>query len=358
LADLDALPVLGKDDVLARQLAHPPFGGLLAEDARVLRVFQSPGPMYEPQLAEADWRWGQALAVLGVGPRDIVLNCFGYHLSPAGAMLEQGAHSVGAATVPGGIGAQDLQVRAIADLAVTAYTGLPSYLKALVDRFDAEGHDPARWRLSKALVTAEPLPESLRAELQRRVGTVRMAYGTGETGLLAYEDDAGAGMLPADGVLVQVCDLDTGKALTDDRHGQVVVTALRPDYPLVRFGTGDLSAWTLGSDGSARLAGLLGRIGQAVKVRGMFLHPSQVRQAMSRLDGVVDYRFVVLRHEHKDTLRCELLTDAGVPQAAHERLCSQVAERVRDRLRFRVEVVVVDRLSPGEGPIIDTRDWR
>lgn len=357
LRDLDALPVLEKDDVLARQHADPPFGGLLAQDARVLRVFQSPGPMYEPQLAGADWRWGQALAALGVGAGDLVLNCFGHHLSPAGAMLEQGVHSVGAATVPGGIGAQDLQVRGIADLPVTAYTGLPSYLKALVDRYDAEGQDPARWGLLKALVTAEPLPESLRAELQRRVSTVRMSYGTGETGLLAYEDGSGAGMLLADGVLVQVCDLDSGAALTDDRHGQVVVTVLRPDYPLVRFGTGDLSAWALGLDGSLRLAGVLGRVGQAVKVRGMFLHPSQVREAMAGVDGVGDYRFVIDRRDHKDTLRCEVVASST---AERERLRDQVAERVRDRLRFRAEVVVVDgvdRLTPGEGPIVDVREW-
>lgn len=356
VSDLDALPVVDKDEVLARQLADPPFGGLLAEDARVLRVFQSPGPLYEPQMVDADWRWGQALRALGVGPGDTVLNCFGYHLSPAGAMLEQGAHSVGAATVPGGIGAQELQARSIADLPITTYTGLPSYLKALVDRFDADGHDPARWRLSKALVTAEPLPDSLRAELQQRVAAVRMAYGTGETGLLAYEDGAGAGMLLAEGVIVQVCDLTTGESLTDDGHGQVVVTVLRPDYPLVRFGTGDLSAWTLGPDGSLRLAGVLGRVGQAVKVRGMFLHPNQVHQTMSGVQGVVEYRFVVGRRNHKDTLRCELVTDP-LHDNGREELCRLVEERVRDRLRFRAEVVVVGQLTSGEGPIIDTREW-
>ncbi len=360
VADLDALPVMDKDEVLARQHADPPFGGMLAADARVLRVFQSPGPLYEPQVADADWRWGQALTALGVGARDIVLNCFGYHLSPAGAMLEQGAHSVGAATVPGGIGAQDLQARAVADLGVTAYTGLPSYLKALIDRFDAEGFAPDRWRLSKALLTAEPLPDSLRTELQQRVAAVRMSYGTGETGLLAYEDGPEAGMVLAEDVLVQVCDLDTGQSVTDDRHGQVVVTVLRPDYPLVRFGTGDLSAWTVGSDGSLRLAGVLGRVGQAVKVRGMFLHPSQVREAMSGASGVADYRFVIGRAAHKDTLRCEIVADpalAAASQPGREQVCGQVAERVRARLRFRAEVVVVEQLTPGEGPLVDTRTW-
>src|SRR5690606_38177422 len=216
VADLSRLPVLGKDRVLELQAANPPFGGMLAEGAPVVRVFQSPGPLYEPQLAGEDtWRWGQALASLGVGPSDTVLNCFGYHLSPAGAMLEDGALAVGARVLPGGIGNQDLQVRAVADLGVTAYTGLPSYLNALIERYDASGLPRQRWRLSRAMVTAEPLPDSLRALLTARVPEVRMAYGTGETGLLAYEVGDGAGLVPADGVLVQVCDLATGEPLTD-----------------------------------------------------------------------------------------------------------------------------------------------
>lgn len=354
VAGLAALPVLGKDDMVALQRQDPPYAGMLAEGARVQRMFQSPGPLYEPQLWDADWRWGQALSAMGVGADDVVLNCFGYHLSPAGAMMEQGAHAVGAATVAGGIGNQDLQVQAVADLAVTAYTGLPSYLKALVDRFDAAGLDPDRWRLSRALVTAEPLPDSLRAELEQRVPTVRMAYGTGETGLLAYETGDGAGLALADGVLVQVCDLDTGEPVTDEREGQVVVTLLRPEYPLVRFGTGDLSGWMLGPDGSPRLRGVLGRVGQAVKVKGMFLHPAQIAAVMSGVDGVADYRFVIGRSEHVDSLRCELVPADSV---AADDLVAEVGRKVREGLRFRADVVVVDMLSDGEGVLVDRRDW-
>ncbi|MDQ3384263.1 MAG: phenylacetate--CoA ligase family protein, partial [Actinomycetota bacterium] len=211
VAGLGAVPVQSKDEVLELQQADPPFGGLLADGAQVVRVFQSPGPLYEPQLADDGgdyWRWGQVLADLGVGPGDTVLNCFGHHLSPAGAMMEAGALAVGARVLPGGIGSQDLQVQAIADLGVTAYAGMPSYLKTLVERYAAAGLDPARWRLRRAMVTAEPLPDSLRAMLLERVAQVRMAYGTGETGLLAYEtaDGPDAGMLLADGALVQVCD--------------------------------------------------------------------------------------------------------------------------------------------------------
>ncbi|QDO88091.1 phenylacetate--CoA ligase [Ornithinimicrobium ciconiae] len=355
VAALSEIPVLPKDAVVDLQAQHPPFGGMLAEGADVVRVFQSPGPLYEPQLAGEDsWRWGQAFADLGVGAGDTLLNCFGYHLSPAGAMMEAGTLATGARVLPGGIGNQDLQVRAIADLGVTAYAGLPSYLKALVERFDQAGSPPEQWRLDKALVTAEPLPDSLREILAERVATVRMAYGTGETGLLAYENGDGAGLVLADGVLVQICDLATGAPLTDETEGEVVVTVLRPDYPLVRFGTGDLSGWMLGPDGSLRLRGVLGRTGSAVKVKGMFLHPAQIASVMAGVPGVAQHRFIVGRQDHVDTLRCEVVLDAG---ADAESVTTQVATRVRDGLRFRADVAVVESVTEGEGPILDTRDW-
>ncbi|WP_256840849.1 phenylacetate--CoA ligase family protein [Ornithinimicrobium cryptoxanthini] len=355
VAALSELPVLAKDAVIALQRADPPFGGLLAQDADVVRVFQSPGPLYEPQLDGADsWRWGQVFADLGVGEGDTVLNCFGYHLSPAGAMMEEGARAAGARVLPGGIGNQDLQVGAIADLGITAYAGLPSYLKALVERYDEAGLPRERWRLDRAMVTAEPLPDSLRALLVERVPTVRMAYGTGETGLLAYENGDGAGLVLADGVLVQVCDIATGAPITDETEGEVVVTVLRPHYPLVRFGTGDLSGWMLGPDGSLRLRGVLGRTGSAVKVKGMFLHPTQVAAVLGGIGGVAGYRFVIGREDHKDTLRCEVVAEPGADADA---LVAEIGSRVREGLRFRAEVVVVQALTEGEGPIVDTRDW-
>lgn len=355
VADLARIPVLPKDEVVGLQQRRPPFGAMLGEGAEVVRVFQSPGPLYEPQLAGADsWRWGQVLGDMGVGPADTVLNCFGYHLSPAGAMMEEGARAVGARVLPGGIGNQNLQAQAIADLRVTAYTGLPSYLKALIERYDQAGLARERWRLDRAMVTAEPLPDSLRELLTERVGTVRMAYGTGETGLLAYENGDGAGLVLADGVLVQVCDLATGEPVTDDTEGEVVVTVLRPDYPLVRFGTGDLSGWTIGSDGSLRLRGVLGRTGAAVKVKGMFLHPAQVTSVMGGVTGVAQYCFVIGRENHVDSLRCEVVPQAGTDSTA---LVASLASRVREALRFNAEVVAVTALTDGEGPILDTRDW-
>ncbi|GAA1185217.1 AMP-binding protein [Ornithinimicrobium humiphilum] len=356
--DLALLPLLSKDELVERQRVEPPHGGLLDPDAEVARWFQSPGPLYEPQLEGADWRWGQALGDLGVGSSDIVINCFGYHLSPAGAMLEQGARSVGAAVLPGGIGAQDLQVRAIADLGVTAYLGLPSYLKALVERYDEAGLPAERWRLTRALVTAEPLPDSLREVLVERVPHVRMAYGTGETGLLAWEpagEEPGNGLVLADGVHVSVCEIGTGVPITDETEGEVVVTLLRADYPLIRFGTGDLSGWMLGPDGSLRLRGVLGRVGQAVKVRGMFLHPRQVSSVMEQVPEVAGYRFVIDRVDHVDLLRCEVVSQNGDVTASQ--LQELVAAKVREGLRFAVKVDVVEELTPGDGPLVDRRDW-
>lgn len=353
-AALATLPVLTKDEVLAQQQDDPPYGGLLAAGATVRRVFQSPGPLYEPQLDGADpWRWGPSLRAAGFSPADLVLNCFGYHLTPAGAMFEEAALALGARVVPGGIGTQDLQARAVADLGVTAYTGLPSYLKALVERYDQLALDPGRWQLARAVVTAEPLPDSLRALLRQRVPTVLMAYGTAETGMIGYETEPGGGLVPAPGVLVQVCDLDTGEPIVDG-EGQVVVTLLRPDYPLVRFGTGDLSAWRLGPAGDLRLVGVLGRVGSAVKVRGMFLHPRQAAAVLDGVPGVSAWRFVVDRADHVDGLGCEVVVGDGADPAA---VVADVAARVRSGLRFSCAVTAVSSLPYDAPPITDQRDW-
>lgn len=355
VAGLTALPVLRKDDLVTEQRAHPPTGGMIADDARVLRWFQSPGPLYEPQLADATWRWDQVLTEAGVGPGDVVLNCFGYHLSPAAAMLEQGAHALGASVVPGGIGNQDLQVDLIADLQPTAYTGLPSYLKALIDRFEASGRDRDRWSIRHAVFTAEPLPDSLRAELQAWVPELRNAYGTGETGLLAHETAGAPAMRIAEGDLfVQICDPADGAPIRDEREGEAVISLLRPEYPLLRFGTGDLSGWALADDGELRLRGFLGRTGEAVKVRGMFLHPGQAGRALQGLPGLADLRFVVDREDHRDQLRCRVVPDGSVPA---EELSRAVADRIREALRFRAEIDVVDDLGEGEGLLLDRRTW-
>lgn len=352
---LDRLPVVSKDEVLEAQRDDPPFGGMIAPDADVRRIFQSPGPLYEPELDRDDpWRWAAALRAAGFGPDDLVLNAFGYHLSPAGAMFEEACLAIGARVVPAGVGNKDLQVAACADLGVTAYIGTPSYLNALLEA--AEGQD-AQLGIERAFVSAEPLPPSLRATLQEQVGVVRQGYGTAETGLLGYECEEEAGLHVPTDALVQVADLTTGDAIVDDTEGQVIVTLFESAYPIVRFGTGDLSRWILDPCGcgeaTPRLAGWLGRVGDAVKVRGMFLHPQQVAEVLDDLDGIERYRMVVAREEHRDELRCEVVTSGPEGEALAER----VRAAIREGLRFNAEVVVVDSLPEDAPALTDERSW-
>lgn len=354
LAALDRLPVLTKDELVDLQAADPPFAGMVAPDARPRRVFQSPGPLYEVEFGTPDhWRWRAALEAAGFSSDDIVINAFAYHLTPAGAMFEQACHEVGAAVLPAGVGSLDAQVRACADLGVTGYIGVPSYLKALLEH--AGGSDRPL-KLRRAFVTAEPLPPSLREWLLGHLEVVRQGYGTAETGNLGYECAEMDGWhAPAD-ALVQVCDLTTGEAIYGGDEGQVVATVLSPDAPLVRFGTGDLSAWhdepCACGLATPRLRGWLGRVGEAVKVKGMFLHPRQVAQVMGSVEGIDGYRLTVDRIDHRDILRC-----AVVP-TGRERgdIAAAVKSRIREHLRFDVDVRLVDALS--DGPAIeDLRSW-
>lgn len=351
--DLARLPVLTKDELLDIQQADPPFGGMVADDAPVRRVFQSPGPLYEPEMDRADpWRWRSALEAAGFGPDDLVLNAFGYHLSPAGAMFEEGARAVGARVAPGGVGNKTLQAQLCRDAGVTAYIGLPSYLRALLE--EAGDEDPLL--LERAFVSAEPLPPSLRSWLEQRVDTVRQGYGTAETGNLAYECAAADGLHVADDALVQICEQDTGVPRTDGAAGEVVVTLFDADHPLVRFGTGDLSAFVDGACGcgrpTPRLVGILGRVGEAVKVRGMFLHPRQLATVMAGVEGISGWRFVIDRVDDRDRLSGELVADRGAPGDT-----SDVRDRLRDALRFDVELDWVEELPPDAAPLEDRRAW-
>ena len=358
VAALDRLPVLSKDDLVDLQAKDPPFGGYLAPGTAVRRIFQSPGPLYEPEPDVDDpWRVAPALEAAGFGPGDTVLNCFGYHLTPAGVMFEEGARALGCRVVPAGVGNFDLAVRAARDLAATAYIGLPSYLKALVEKAEDLGGPPLRFE--RAMVTAEPLPPSLRAWLEERVPVVRQMYGTAESGSLGFECEAAAGLHVPDDALVEVCALDDGAPRLDGGEGQVVVTLFSCHYPLVRFGTGDLSAFAGGEcpcgRPTPRLVGWLGRTGEAVKVRGMFLHPRQVTAVMSQLPSVAAYRFLIDRVEHRDVLRCEVVPAAEGLDPGH--LATEVHDTIRSGLRFDVDVLVVTALEAGANPVTDLRTW-
>ncbi len=356
---LDALPVVRKDDLVESQAANPPFGGFLAcAPGELKRIFQSPGPIYDPESRVADyWRWAPALRAAGFQPGEVVLNAFGYHLTPAGAMFEEGLWAVGCTVIPGGVGNQESQVRILHDLDVTGYTGLPSYLKALLDKANELG---LSLKLNKAFVTAEPLPPSLRAALNEQGVTVRQGYGTAECGNLGYECEVQDGWHLPEDAMVQVCDLTSGEPLPPGESGEIVVTLFTRDYALVRFGTGDLSA--LNDEACAcgrttpRLMGWQGRVGDAVKVRGMFLHPRQLSGVMARFPEVKRWQAVITRQEHKDYLTLQVVLEHGVdPTSLNERL----TQTARETIKFNIAVVTVSEgeLPSGELPIQDTRVW-
>lgn len=357
--DLNRIPVMRKDDLADLQAESPPFGGFLAcSPAELKRVFQSPGPIYDPESRVSDyWRWAPALRANGFGRGDIVLNAFGYHLTPAGAMFEEGLWAVGCAVIPGGVGNLEQQVQAMHTLGVNGYVGLPSYLKALLDRA-AEMDLPLK--LEKAFVTAEPLPTSLREYINNRGITIRQGYGTAECGNLGFECEQQDGWhIPTD-AFIQVCDISTGQPLPPGEVGEIVTTLFAPDYALVRFGTGDLSTINSGPCAcgltSARLMGWQGRVGDAVKVRGMFLHPQQLRQLMLRFPEVVRWQAVIDRREHKDylTLRVVLTPEANLEQASE-----QLVRDARENIKFQVAVqpIPAEALAEGAPPIEDTRTW-
>lgn len=359
IEDLTPLPVIRKDDLAEFQAAAPAFGGFLACPVGDLkRIFQSPGPIYDPESRVNDyWRWESALRAAGFNAGDVVLNAFGYHLTPAGAMFEEGLWAVGCAVIPGGVGNQEQQIQLLHDLNVTGYVGLPSYLKALLNRAEEMG---LTLNLEKAFVTAEPLPPSLRAELNQHGVIVRQGYGTAECGNLGYECELENGWhLPKD-ALIQVCDINSGQPNPPGETGEIVVTLYNPDYALVRFGTGDLSAFdpepcSCGRK-TARLMGWQGRIGDAVKVRGMFLHPRQLDDLMNRFPDVVRWQVQISRQEHKDHLTLRVIP---APECDTATLPDRLVQTAREVIKFHlaVELLPDDSLPDSAPRIEDTRRW-
>ncbi len=354
--DLAKIPVLRKEDLVELQAQDPPFGGLLAVPLnRLKRIFQSPGPIYDPEgLAPDYWRWSQALKAAGFGPEDVVINAFGYHLTPAGAMFEEGLRAVGCTVIPGGVGQQELQIQAMHALGVTGYVGLPSYLLALLKKAEEMG---LTLQVRKAFVTAEPLPDSLREALhQRGVEVVRQGYGTAECGNLGYECEYEDGWHVPEGVLVQICDINTGQPLPPGQVGEVVVTLDQKEYALIRFGTGDLSALNTEpckcGRSSPRLMGWRGRVGDAVKVRGLFVHPRQLQDLMRRFPQVSRWQAVVTREAHVDRLTLKIVVAEG-----EEGLEDALKQAAREVLKLRVEVEPVEDIPEDAKPLLDTRTW-
>ncbi|HEV7414668.1 MAG TPA: AMP-binding protein [Tianweitania sediminis] len=343
---LGSVPVLRKSDLAALQAQTPPFGGLTATPAGDLaRLFMSPGPIFDPEGHGRDW-WGgaRALAAAGVEKGDIALNTFSYHLTPAGAMFETAAHALGCAVIPAGPGNTADQLVAIGQFRPTVYVGTPDFLKILLDKAAEAEIDTNSFRC--AIVSGAALPPSLRADLQGRSLKVVQCYGTADLGIVAYED-GGEGMAVNDGVILEIVRPGTGEPLPDGDVGEIVVTRLNRDYPLIRFATGDMSrTLPAGADKRRRIAGWMGRADQATKVKGMFVRPEQIAVLRKRLgvDGAL--RLVVTRHAEQDSMVLKIEHhDAQLAGEASDKLMEIT------KLKGQVEIVPPGSL-PKDGKVI------
>ena len=356
VADLPAIPVLSKDDLPALQAADPPFGGMLAVPAGSLRrIYRSPGPINDPQGDGEDfWRFGPAIRAAGLRPGDVVLNSFSYHLTPGGLMLDGGLRAAGCAVIPGGVGATAAQIEAARAAGATGYTGTPQFLLTLLERAAESGRALG---IERALVTGAPLPPTLRARLQDDFGVdVHQVYAAADTGLLGYECAEKDGWHVAPAVVVEVLAPGDDRPAGEGEAGQVVVTSPNEVYPLVRFGTGDLSVWNrapcpCGRPGP-RLAGFLGRVGEGVKVRGMFVHPRELAGALASDPAVARYQGVVSAVGARDVLTVRVeAAPGGVVDS------SRLAAGIREAVKIRpvVEVVGAGTIPAGARPLVDAR---
>jgi phenylacetate-coenzyme A ligase PaaK-like adenylate-forming protein len=357
-AALARLPLTRKSDLAELQKREPPLGGLNATPLNKLaKIFVSPGPVYEPQGASPNW-WRSARALFAAGFRsgDLVINTFAYHFTPAGSMLESGALALGCTVVPTGIGQTEMQVSTIADLHISAFIGTPSFLKLIVDK--AEELKADLGKLNKAMVGGEYLPPALRKALGERGIRVMQSYATADLGLLAYEtalpDGAVVeGMILDEDLVLEIVRPGTGDPVAAGEAGEVVITSFNPDYPLIRFGTGDLSALLPGASPcgrtNVRIKGWMGRADQTTKVRGMFVTPKQVGEIVRRHPEIVKARLVVAGATGNDsmTLRCELRGEgAGLEPA--------LVASIRDVTKLRGDIEFVPAGSlPNDGKVID-----
>ena len=366
VADLDRIPVTSKDRLVELQQADPPFGGFLAVPfEEIQHVFFSPGPLYEPHAGESAVTdtVREMLAIAGFEAGEVVINTFGYHLIPTGLAIDQALRDTGAKVIPAGVGNADLQIKMMRDLGVTGYVGTPSWLMALIQKAEEMGLDFGQLSLRKALVSAEPLPPDLRQTFVEQYGLrVTNAYGTAELGFLAYDTEGSLPMRLLETSIIQVANPETGEPVTSGAVGEVVVTTFNEAYPLIRLGTGDLAVNVDPAPGQSRQSErsiiLVGRVGDAVKVRGMFVHPNQLRFALGRIPGVAGFQALITRPENRDqfTLRVALVEEA----ADRETLVAALSTAIQSACRVKVdqfEFVSADDFDEGAQIILDERNW-
>jgi phenylacetate-CoA ligase len=361
-AALAKLPVIRKHELLEQQQAlrgTDIFGGFsaIAYGRAMPRIFASPGTIYEPEGARIDyWRMARAMFAAGFRENELIHNCFSYHFTPAGSMMETGAHALGCTVFAGGIGQTEQQVQAMAELKPAGYIGTPSFLKIIVEKAAEMG--VALPSVRKALVSGEAFPPSLRDWLAERGIAGYQCYATADLGLIAYETSAREGLVLDEGVIVEIVRPGTGDPVPEGEVGELVVTTLNPDYPLIRFGTGDLSAVLTGTCPTGRtnqrIKGWMGRADQTTKVRGMFVHPGQVAEVTKRFPAIKRARLVVSGEMANDqlTLKVETLETAG--------LAEKISEAVRDVTKLRADIALVEVGSlPNDGKVIeDARSYQ
>ena len=345
-ADLTQYSVLRKADLSKWQKENPPFGGIAVSN--VAHVFQSPGPIYEPGGITHDWwRMGRFLHACGIGQGDVVQNCFGYHLTPAGMIFESGARAVGATVLPAGTGQTELQVTAARDVGATAYAGTPDYLKVILDKAETMG---VELKFSKAAVGGGALFPSLRQEYADRGISCLQSYATADLGNIAYESSAMEGMIVDEQVIVEIVTPGTGTPVAPGEVGEVVVTTLNPDYPLIRFATGDLSAVMPGTSPcgrtNLRIKGWMGRADQTTKIKGMFVRPEQVAALVDKHDEVTKARVIVSRDGEMDAMKVQVETSGG-DEISYGRSVIEVL-----KLKAKVEMVPPGAL-PKDGLVIE-----
>ena len=364
---LSRLPVTRKHELLAlQQQARAQdvgnvFGGFstMGFGTAMPRVFASPGPIYEPEGVGKDyWRMARAIFAAGFRPGELIHNCFSYHFVPAGSMMETGAHALGCTVFPGGTGQTEQQVQAMAELQPAGYIGTPSFLKIILEK--AADMGVALPSVQKAMMGGEAFPPSLRDWFTGRGVHAYQCYATADLGLIAYETAAREGLVLDEGVIVEIVRPGTGDPVPEGEVGELVVTSLNPDYPLIRFGTGDLSAVLSGQcptgRTNTRIKGWMGRADQTTKIRGMFVHPGQVNTIAKRFPEITKARLVVTGEMANDAMTLKVETACSGPAA----LAAKIGEAIRDvtKLRGDVELVVPGSL-PNDGKVIeDARSYK
>jgi len=361
--DLTRIPVLSKDALVEIHRENPPFGGFLTIDpADLPRIYISPGPIYDPQPPPEEPEAQLApFRYIGIGRDDRVLNTFMYHLTPAGILLDEAIRACGATVIPTGPGNTELQIMMMMALGATGFVGQPSYLMTLLDKAAEMGMVAGVVPLKKALFSAEPYTPSQRERFEGEYGMkTTSAYGTADLGLIGYTREGLQGFCIMPSVYLQICDPETGAPLPDGETGEIVATTLNKAYPLIRFGTGDLGALApqpAPPCEGQQLLGLFGRSGDAIKVRGMFLHPNQLAYAVMQFPEIKDIQVFITRPENRDVVTVNMELNQGASaEGIGERLSALAQQAVRLRIDT-VNIVPASSIDPNARKIVDEREW-